>query len=179
MKCTDEFGEQTVGIFKHSGLAAVILSLALASIGSAAHAGKWEDATAAFARKEYAAALKLLRPLAEKGHALAQYQVALMHKMGLGVTKDQKEARKWSRLAAKQGNPQAQLLLGSLYYKQDSNESPDVVRAYMWYEASAEQGNAEAKKEIVSLTKEMTPQQVTDAREKAQKCVSSKYELCD
>ena len=168
-----------MGIFKHSGLAAVVLALALTSIGSSAHAGKWEDGTKAFARKEYAAAMKLLRPLAEKGHALAQYQVALMHKMGLGVTKDQKEAKKWSRLAAKQGNPQAQLLLGSLYYTHDSDESPDVVRAYMWYEAAAEQGNAEAKKELVSLSKEMSPQQVTDARDKAQKCVSSKYELCD
>src|SRR5947209_13910930 len=144
-------------MFKFSGLTAAVLFVGLTANVSVANAS-WEEATKAFAKKEYAAALKLFRPLAEKGNALAQYNVALMHRMGLGVTKDQKEAKKWSRLAAKQGNAQAQLLLGSLYYKQDSNESPDVVRAYMWYEASAEQGNAEAKKEIVSLTKEMTPQ---------------------
>jgi TPR repeat protein len=99
--------------------------------------------------------------------------------MGLGVPKSEKEARKWSRLAAKQGNPEAQILLGSLYYKTSGEESPDVVRAYMWYEAAAEQGNAEAKKDLASLAKELTPQQITEGREKAQKCKSSGYEQCD
>ena len=41
----------------------------------------------------------------------------------------------------------------------------------MWYEASAKEGNTEAKKELVSLEKEMTPQQLADARAKAQKCM--------
>ena len=64
-------------------------------------------------------------------------------------------------------------------WKADGEESPDVVRAYMWYEVSAKEGNTEARKELVSLEKEMTPQQLADARAKAQKCASSKYELCD
>jgi TPR repeat protein len=156
-----------------------ILLLGLTANGPAAKADSWGDATAAFARKEYAAALKLFRPLAEKGNALAQYNIALMHKMGLGVTKSEKEARKWARLAAKQGNADAQQLMGSLYYKQSGEESPDTLKAYVWYEAAAGQGNAEAQKELASLTKEMTPQQVTEAREKAQKCKSSSYEQCD
>lgn len=166
-------------MFKSFGFAAAILFFGLAANGPVAHAGSWEDATAAFAKKEYAAAMKLMRPLAEKGNALAQYQIALMHKMGLGISKDAKEAKKWSRLAAKQGNADAQALLGSLYYKAEGGESPDVVRAYIWYDASAGQGSAEAKKEIVSLTKDMTPQQLSDAREKAQKCKASKFEQCD
>ena len=77
----------------------------------AAHAGTWEDGLKAFAKKEYAAAAKLFRPLAEKGNAVAQYRIALMHKMGLGVSKDRKQAQKWCRLAAKQGNADAQVLL--------------------------------------------------------------------
>ena len=63
-----------------------------------------------------------------------------MHRMGLGMTKDQKEAIKWSRLAAKQGNADAQLMLGSLYAKAEGGESADVVNAYVWYEASANRG---------------------------------------
>jgi uncharacterized protein len=156
-----------------------ILLLGLATNAPAVRADSWTDATAAFARKEYAAAMKMFQPLAEKGNALAQYTIALMHKMGLGVTKSEKEARKWARLAAKQGNADAQLLMGSLYYKQSGEESPDVLKAYVWYEAAAGQGNAEAKKDLVSLTTEMTPQQIAEAREKAQKCKSSGYELCD
>ena len=166
-------------MFKRIGLTAAAVLFALASIGSAAHAGKWEDATKAFAKKEYERALKLFRPLAEKGNALAQYRIAKMHQMGLGVSKDAKEAKKWGKLAAKQGNADAQLLMGSLYYKAEGGESPDALRAYVWYDASAEQGSAEAKKEIALITKDMTPQQLTDAREKAQKCKASKYEQCD
>jgi hypothetical protein len=41
------------------------------------------------------------------------------------------------------------------------------------------QGNAEAKKDLASLAKELTPQQVAEAREKAQKCKSSSYAQCD
>ena len=167
-----------MGIFRFSGLAVAILLFGLTANSPAANAS-WDEATKAFAKKQYASAAKLFRPLAEKGNALAQYQIALMHRMGLGLTKDQKEAKKWSRLAAKQGNADAQLMLGSLYSKADGDESADVVRAYIWYEASAKEGNTEAKKELVSLEKEMTPQQLADARAKAQKCVSSKYELCD
>jgi uncharacterized protein len=167
-----------MGMFRFSGLAAAILLLGLTANIPAANAS-WDEATKAFAKKQYAAAAKLFRPLAEKGNAMAQYQIAVMHRMGLGVTKDQKEAKKWSRLAAKQGNADAQLMLGSLYWKADGQESADVVRAYIWYEASATGGNTEAKKELVSLEKEMTPQQLAEARAKAQKCTSSKYEQCE
>ncbi|WP_312017500.1 tetratricopeptide repeat protein [Bradyrhizobium sp. AUGA SZCCT0431] len=166
-------------ILRHLGLMTAILVFALTANGPAAHADSLKEATAAFAKKQYAAAIKLFRPLAEKGNAIAQYKVAVMHRMGLGVPKSEKEARKWSRLAAKQGNPQAQTLLGVLYYKASGEESPDTVRAYMWYEVAAAQGNAEAKKDLALLTKELTPQQVTEAREKAQKCKSSSYEQCD
>jgi TPR repeat protein len=167
-----------VRTFRLFGLAAILV-FGLTAHGSVAKADSWQEATKAFARKEYAAAMNLLRPLAEKGNALAQYKIAVMHKMGLGVAKNPKEARKWGRLAAKQGNADAQLLMGSLYYKTDGEESPDVVRAYMWYEVSAKQGNSEAQKEIASISKEMPPQQIADAREKAQECKSSGYELCD
>lgn len=161
------------------GLAAAVLLFALTAHGPAAQADSLKEATTAFAKKQYAAAIKMFRPLAEKGNAIAQYKVAVMHRMGLGVPKSEKEARKWSRLAAKQGNPEAQTLLGSLYYKASGEESPDTLRAYMWYEVAATQGNAEARKDLALLAKELTPQQVTEAREKAQKCKSTGYEQCD
>lgn len=144
-----------------------------------AHSGTWEDGLKAFARKEYAAAAKLFRPLAEKGNAVAQYRIALMHKMGLGVSKDRKQAQKWSRLAAKQGNPEAQVLLGSLYYTGEGKESEDIEKAYMWYDVAAMQGNDEAKKELAAVSSQLTSQQIAEARAKAQKCASSGYQQCD
>jgi hypothetical protein len=166
-------------MFRFAGLAAAVLAAGLTMNAPAAQAGKWEDGVKAFARKEYAAAARLFRPLAEKGNAVAQYRIALMHKMGLGVSKDRKQAQKWGRLAAKQGNTDAQVLLGSLYYKGEGSESDDIARAYMWYDVAATQGNADARKELAAITSQLNPQQIAEARAKAQKCAASGYELCD
>jgi hypothetical protein len=48
-----------------------------------------------------------------------------------------------------------------------------------WYEVAAEQGNAEARKELAAISKELTPQQISDARAQAAKCKASKFEQCD
>ncbi|MDI1263544.1 MAG: tetratricopeptide repeat protein [bacterium] len=164
---------------KRAGLTFAVVLVALASNASAVRADTWKEATTAFAKKEYARAAKLFKPLAEKGNALAQYRIAKMHQMGLGVSKDARQAKKWGQLSAKQGNAEAAALMGSLYYKADGGEAADVVRAYAWYDVSAEQGNAEAKKEIAVIAKDMTPAQLSEAREKAQKCKTSKLEQCD
>lgn len=166
-------------MLRFTGLAAAILAAGLTMDVPAAHAGTWEDGLKAFAKKEYAAAAKLFRPLAEKGNAVAQYRIALMHKMGLGVSKDRKQAQKWGRLAAKQGNADAQVLLGSLYYTGEGKESEDIEKAYMWYDVAAMQGNDEAKKELAAVSSQLSSQQIANARARAQKCSSSGYQQCD
>ena len=166
-------------MFRFTGLTVAIVAFGVIISAPVAHAGTWEDGLKAFARKEYAAAAKLFRPLAEKGNAVAQYRIALMHKMGLGVSKDRKQAQKWSRLAAKQGNPEAQVLLGSLYYTGEGKESEDIEKAYMWYDVAAMQRNDEAKKELAAVSSQLTSQQIGEARAKAQKCASSGYQQCD
>jgi hypothetical protein len=50
-------------------LAGLVVAVVMAS---AAVAGQFEDATAAYDRGDYATALRLLRPLAEQGDADAQ-----------------------------------------------------------------------------------------------------------
>ncbi|MDZ4368231.1 MAG: tetratricopeptide repeat protein [Afipia sp.] len=166
-------------MFRLTGLTAAVVAFGLIVSAPVAQAGTWEDGVKAFARKEYAAAAKLFRPLAEKGSAVAQYRIALMHKMGLGVSKDRKQAQKWSRLAAKQGNADAQVLLGSLYYKGEGGESDDIAKAYMWYDIAATQGNDEAKKELAAVSSQLSSLQIAEARAKAQKCASSGYQQCD
>lgn len=166
-------------MFRLTGLTAAVVAFGLIASAPVAQAGTWEDGVKAFARKEYAAAAKLFRPLAEKGSAVAQYRIALMHKMGLGVSKDRKQAQKWSRLAAKQGNTDAQVLLGSLYYKGEGGESNDIAKAYMWYDIAATQGNDEAMKELAAVSSQLSSQQIAEARAQAQKCASSGYQQCD
>jgi uncharacterized protein len=56
---------------KHA-VAAIILAL---SVAAPAAAGPLDDAEAAIKRRDYATAVRLIRPLAEQGDASAQYNL--------------------------------------------------------------------------------------------------------
>lgn len=60
-----------------------------------------DDGVAAFFRGDYAAALQLLRPLAEQGDATAQTWLGVMYDEGKGVPQDYAEAVRWYRLACR------------------------------------------------------------------------------
>ena len=66
-----------------------------------------DDAKSSYENGDYRQALKILTPLAEKGIATAQYDIAGMYENGEGVTQNYQEALKWYRLAAEQGNTKA------------------------------------------------------------------------
>ena len=69
-------------------------------LGTSAWAGPQEDAKAAVARSDYAAALEITRPMAEKGVSWAQFHLGFMYERGQGVPQDYAEAVKWFNLAA-------------------------------------------------------------------------------
>jgi uncharacterized protein len=82
-------------------------------IGSLAVAGPFEDGAAANARGDYATAVKLWTPLAERGDPDAQLALGDMHSQGRGVLQDYAEALKWYRLAAQQGSIMAEVALAA------------------------------------------------------------------
>jgi len=88
---------------KHA-VAAIILVLASAT---AAVAGPLDDADAAIKRRDYATALRIIRPLAERGDANAQYNLGVFYDNGLGVPRDRIRAYMWLDLAAMQGRESA------------------------------------------------------------------------
>src|SRR5206468_6868664 len=93
-----------------------ILFAALLLGNLSAHAATpYEQAFAAYQKGDYPLALKLLKPLAEKGNVNAQYNVGVMYNESLGVKADYAEAAKWFKLAAQQGNMYAEVDLGKLY----------------------------------------------------------------
>jgi TPR repeat protein len=53
---------------------------------------------------DFATALREWKPLAEQGHARAQYNMGVMYENGQGVPQDNKTAVKWYRLAAEQNS---------------------------------------------------------------------------
>lgn len=73
-------------------------------------AGPLEDADKAVRRHDYATALRLIRPLAEKGDASAQYDLGVFYDNGLGVPQDHVQALMWFNLAAAQGKDGAAAL---------------------------------------------------------------------
>ena len=82
-------------------LRAVLAAWLIAAVlAGTAVAGPFEDAASAFDRGDYATAARLLRPLADQGHARAQYNLGVMYANGQGVPQDATEAVTWYRKAA-------------------------------------------------------------------------------
>jgi TPR repeat protein len=76
---------------------------------------QFEQAEAAFERGDAAAAMRLWRPLAEKGNAKAQYWVGYIYEHGIDVPRDYAEAAKWYWAAAAQNNTSAETELAEMY----------------------------------------------------------------
>ncbi len=118
--------------------------LAAAIPARPAAAGPFDDAISAHERGDYAAALRLLRPLAEQGNACAQFNLGFMYANGEGVPQDYAAALKWYRRSADQFNPDAQYNLGFLYDK-GLGVPQDYAEAVKWYRRVADRGNANAQ----------------------------------
>ena len=62
----------------------------------------------AWFRGKYETAIKEFRPLAEQGHAQAQFLLGIMSSQGRGVLKDSVQAYRWYTLAASHGDDLAE-----------------------------------------------------------------------
>lgn len=84
---------------------------------------------------DYDRVIQLAKPLAEKGDAEAQLSLGIVYERG---KQDYAEGLKWYRLSALQGNPTAQLMIGSMYLKEK-----DIVtreNGVLWIKKAADQG---------------------------------------
>jgi uncharacterized protein len=120
-----------------------VLSIMLLLGAGSTWAGQYEDGVAAYNRRDYVNALRLLRPLAEQGHAGAQANVASMYFSANGVAQDFAEAFKWFRLSAPTGIPYAQSTLATMY-AQGWGVPQDYAEAVKWYRLAAAQGDLAA-----------------------------------
>ena len=100
-----------------------------------------------YERGTLAPALPEIFPLAEQGHADAQFQLGLMYALGEGVPKDDVEAVKWLCMAAEQGHAGAQNNLGFMYAL-GRGVPEDDVEAMKWLHLAAEQGHAGAQNNL-------------------------------
>lgn len=96
---------------------------------------------AAFEAKEFRRALQLLQPLAEDGHAEAQYRLAVQYQAGLGVVPNQLQAYRWMREAAEQSHELALHGLGIMYLYGECVEKNEREAA-RWLKRAADRGLA-------------------------------------
>jgi TPR repeat protein len=98
----------------------------------------------AFNATNYATALRIFRPLADRGQVLAEYVIGLMYANGQGVPQDFGQAMKWHRKAADQGEPKAQFSVGVMYFK-GLGTAVNHAEAFKWYRRAADQGDPAAQ----------------------------------
>jgi TPR repeat protein len=123
-------------VAKYALAAAILVSSAAAS----AVAGPFEDGLGAASRGDYATAIRLWRPLADQGDALAQTMLGNMYAGGPGVVQqDYAAAVSWYRKAANQGDAIGQQFLGEMYLN-GHGVPQDYVLAHMWFNLAAAAG---------------------------------------
>ena len=123
-------------------------------------------------------ALEELRPLAEQGHADAQFNMGVMHVDGEGVPRDCAEGARWMRLAAEQGNALAQFALGALYCG-GNGVSQDDVTARLWFNIGSANGSKWAEYGVLANTEETTLERTAETQRRARVCMESFCKDCD
>jgi uncharacterized protein len=96
---------------------------------------------------------------------------------GGGVTQDYKTAVKWYKLAAEQGQSDAQTNLGSMYAL-GKGVIKDWVYAHMWANLGASNGSKGGATVRDAAATQMTPSQLEKAQDLARECVRKNYKGC-
>jgi hypothetical protein len=159
------------------GGAATFLFVVLSIGATAVWADDVDDGWAAFQKGDYATALKLLMPMAQKGNAVAELDIGIMYFGGKGLPQDRREAAKWFKASAEQGVLGAQNNLGIAYATGDGVPR-NLVLAYMWFSLAADQGGTISAKYRDHVATELTPEELKSAQSLAAQCKDSKYQNC-
>ncbi len=98
----------------------------------------------------YAIAYSLWKPLAERGHSPAQFNIGWMYHNGYGLKIDDKIALSWWLKAAENGSPNAYFSLGNLYANGDG-VTKNISIALGWYISAAQKNHAHARETLLAL----------------------------
>jgi hypothetical protein len=115
------------GQLKMSFRAIAITVLALGVAGPVA-AGPLEDGNAAYKRRDYATAMRILRPLADQGDSKAAVTVGLMYQHNFGVPLDYVTAYMWFSLGAAHSDTFAAFLLNQMIPKMTQQEIAEAEK---------------------------------------------------
>ena len=159
----------------------MLVCLCVFTLTGQATADPLSDAQRASDMGDYTKAARLLKPLAAKGNAVAQFKLATLYISGKGVSQNNKEAIRLYRLSAEQGHAVAQSNLATMYYRGEGIRK-DFVMAHMWKSIAASNADGERQlryiEQLKELEKNMAAKQITEARALAKKCTANKFKGC-
>jgi uncharacterized protein len=146
----------------------LLLIVSLAAIPTSVRAGCSALDADAPERQAYAFAHRRLAPLAQAGHADAQWELARQYWNGRGVAADPDKALRWTRAAAENGQAAAQdhlayvLEVGLMFGTESS-----AAQAVEWYRRAAQQGFAWSQLRLGQLYREgnHVPKDLAQAQE--------------
>src|SRR5580700_3882873 len=136
------------------------LPLLLALTTSAAD---FSTGLSAYQKKDYEAAVKEWRPLAEKGDAPSQFNLGLLYVDGLGVPQDYNQALTWFERSAQQDYEKAQLNLGAMYGG-GKGVKRDYIQAYKWLNVCAAKGDQKCVAQRDLVGQKLKPKQLVLAQ---------------
>lgn len=141
-------------------------SISLSFLTFAAAASDFQTGLNAYQKKDYAAAVKEWRPLAEKGDAPSQFNLGLMYVDGLGVPQDFNQALTWFERSAQQDYAKAQLNLGAMYAG-GKGVKRDYIQAYKWLNVCAAKGEQKCVVQRDLVAQKLKPKQLAQAQKLA------------
>jgi hypothetical protein len=127
--------------------------------------------------KDFANGVSIWKPLAEKGDAVAQYNLGVIYDVGINVRQNDEKAVKWFRLAAAQGLAKAQYNLGVMYFNGEFVYQ-DNIDALMWFHIADLNGHSIAKESKAIISKYMPPKDISKAQNLARECIKKNYMDC-
>ena len=117
----------------------------------------------AYQEGDYEKAREAWQPIAEAGHGAGQRNLGVVYFLGQGVEQDHAAAVQWFQRAAEQGTAESALKLAVMYANGHGIER-DLVQAYQWARIARDQGDPAADEWLASLSRQMTAEQIAEAR---------------
>jgi hypothetical protein len=116
-----------------------------------------------YQRRDYGAAVKEWRPLAERGDPASQFNLGLMCVDGLGVPQDYSQAVIWFERSAQQDYAKAQLNLGAMYGA-GRGVKRDYIQAYKWLSVCAAKGDTKCQSQRDLVATKLSRSQLVTAQ---------------
>ena len=129
---------------------------------------------------DYTQAIKWYQAAAAQGHVRSQENLGMLFYRGDAIEQDINSSIYWFQLAANQNSSEAQQYLAYIYSNGAIPE--DIVKAGMWMMLSADNPDSRHKNKRTNLLKflssKMTTEQISQARQLANKCVEQQFKNC-